>query len=61
MDVWVPKRLYYLLPGLCIVLAIIFYIMPPGFIKWVCIVYLVGYAGYVFIKRLTGPKNRVKN
>ena len=55
MAVWIPKRLYSLLPVLCIVLAIIFYFMPPGFIKWVCIVYLVGYALYVTIKRLTGP------
>ena len=51
MDIFVPEIFYKTLPLLCVLLAVVFALMPASFVKFICIAYLLSYAGYITFKR----------
>ncbi|SLM30449.1 exported hypothetical protein [Desulfamplus magnetovallimortis] len=53
MNIFIPSKFYNMMPVLCIALALVFALTPPGIVKIVCIVYLLGYSGYILYKRVT--------
>lgn len=52
MDIFIPEKLYKMMPLFCIILALIFLFIPPSIVKTVCIAYLLIYAGYITVKRI---------
>ncbi len=51
MDIFIPEIFYKALPLLCVVLAVLFAFMPASVVKFICIAYLLTYAGYITFKR----------
>jgi len=61
MNIWISSKLYSRLPWICVGIAMLSAFLPPTFVKWACIAYLLGYAGYVWYVRFKHRNVKVQH
>ena len=53
MEIWVPDRLYGMMPWLCIAAATLALMLPKDLVVVCCAAYLYGYAAFMLWRRLS--------